>query len=167
MMIYFLYYFLALLVAIAAVAILFTSQPFLATIYLVSIVLGLSAIYFLQGASLVAILQLILHAGGILVLLICSLLLFKPQASSTNNQVGPYHKIAALGVLLLLVGVIGWKLYATPGSWVSPPTYPTANTVAAISYQLIGDYGLVLELVGILILVTLVGVLYVLMKNNG
>jgi NADH-quinone oxidoreductase subunit J len=166
MLITLLYYFFALLVATAAVAILFTSQPFLAAIYLISIITCLSAIYFLQGASLVAIMQIILHAGGVLVLLICSLLFFNPQASSTKKRIYPYGKIAALSMLLLPIGIIGWKLYAAPSPWTVSHVHPVTNAVTAISYQLVGTYGLVLELIGILLLVTLVGMLYILIKDN-
>ncbi len=166
MLINLLYYIFALLVAAAAMAILFTSQPFLAVIYLIGIIIGLSAIYFLQGASLVAIMQIILHAGGVLVLLVCSLLFFHPQAASTKNRAHPYRKIIAIGVLLLSISIIGWKLYAAPLPSISSHVHPTTNTVTAISYQLVGSYGLVLELVGILLLITLVGILYILIKEN-
>lgn len=160
-----LYYFFAFLVASAAVAILFTSQPFLATIYLLGIILGLSAIYFLQGTSLVAIMQIILHAGGVLVLLICSLLFFNPRTASTKKQAFPCRKVVGLGMVLLLIGIIGWNLYAAPWPWISAPAHPTTNSVTAISYQLVGTYGLVLELVGILLLITLVGMLYILRQK--
>lgn len=167
MLITLLYYLFALLVAAAAVAILFTSQAFFAALYLIGIILGLSAIYFLQGASLIAIMQIILHAGGVLILLLCSLFIFNSQASGTKKQMHPYRQIAALGMLVLLIGIMGWKLYAAPWPFLNVHPDPTTNSVTAISYQLIGTYGLVVELIGILLLITLVGMLYILIQDKS
>lgn len=166
MLITLLYYFFGLLIALAAVVILFTSQPFLAAIYLIGIVICLSALYFLQGAPLVAIMQVILHAGGVLILLVCSLLFGHPQVCTAKKRVHPYGKIVALGMLFLCISIIGWKLYTTPSSWISAHVHPTTSSVNALSYQLVGSYGLVLELVGILLLVTLVGTLYIVLQDK-
>lgn len=159
-----LYCFFALLVAAAAVATFLTPHPFLAAIYLIGIIIGLSAIYFLQGASLVAIMQLILHAGGVLILLICNLLFVDPLDFGTKRQTRSYGNILILSMLLLSISIIGWKLYAGSSPGISSPTYLTTNSLNAISYQLVGAYGLVVELIGILLLITLVGMLYVLIK---
>ncbi|NEJ83428.1 hypothetical protein GR268_43960, partial [Rhizobium leguminosarum] len=91
-----LYLFFSMLVAVGSVLILFTNQELFALLTLILIIIGLSALYFLQGAPLVAIIQLILHAGGILVLLICSLLFFKPPLQSPNKNKGSYRKEAVM-----------------------------------------------------------------------
>ncbi len=154
---------LCLLIAVAAGAIFFTANVLYAALCLLCVILGLSVLYALQGAALIAVMQVILHAGGILVLFVCILFL-KPEAIVPQKKKLPYRKITCLGILLLVLSIIGWQLAATfpklPSSQLSLATPSTTE----LSYQLVGPYGLVLELAGMLLLVTLIAVLYILTR---
>jgi NADH-quinone oxidoreductase subunit J len=160
-----LYYCFALLAIAAAIAILRTSQPFLAAIYLLTVTICMAAIYFLQGAALVAMLQLLLHAGGVLVLLLSSLLFFNPQASNTK-KISDAHMLAIGGGGGLCICILGWKLHACPSSWTSASIHTVPHTAHILGYQIVGTYGLALEIVGILLLLTLIGILHVFFQNN-
>lgn len=161
----FVYYGLCLLIAVAAGAIFFTNNILYAALYLLCVILGLSALYLLQGATLIAVIQIILHAGGILVLLVCILFL-KPEAVVPQKQKRPYRKIACLGILLLVISIIGWQLTATFPAFQTSHRALDTPSATELSYQLVGPYGLVLELAGVLLLVTLIGVLYILTRNR-
>ena len=164
-----LYLLFSMLVAVGSVLILFTNQELFALLTLIFIIIGLSAIYFLQGTPLVAIIQLILHAGGILVLLICSLLFFKhtiKPSSNTDNKI--IYKRIVIGVV-----TIGWGGYlCNKLSTISylfnlplPVSNRPAGTIQQLGYQILGPHGLILELISILLLITLVGVLHIIYQR--
>ena len=68
MSITFLYAFLASLVVASALLIVLTPHVFYAVLGLLCTLLGMAAIYFLQGASFVAVAHIIVYGGGVLVL---------------------------------------------------------------------------------------------------
>jgi len=160
-----LYYFFCLLVAGAALGIFFTSSPFCAALYLICIILGLAALYCLQGAPLIGIMQIILHVGGVLVLLLY-LLFLKPETVVPEKKKVGYSKIICLGILLVFLILFGWQLSATLPALKSSHSKVVMPSATELSYQLVGPYGLVFELVGILLLVTLVSVLYMVSRDN-
>jgi NADH-quinone oxidoreductase subunit J len=164
MIINILYYSLCLLAMSAALAIFFTPSVFAAAIYLVGMILSLAALYCLQGAPLVAIMQIILHVGGILVLLVY-LLFLNPEAIVPKKKPSPYRRIAYLGILLLPISIVGWKLAVFFLPCKLSQLAPWTHSPTTFSYQLVGSYGVVLELVGILLLITLVGISYILIKT--
>jgi NADH:ubiquinone oxidoreductase subunit 6 (subunit J) len=167
MLIHLLYYLFAGLVAMAAVSILFTSQVFYAALCLLGVSIGLSAIYFLQGATFIAVIYLIVYAGGVLVVILFALLFFRPPARITPTQLKlSYRMLTVLGVGLLLMPLLKWSI-----SLVAHPSNPmqTAEldtSVVNIGYQLLGPYGLLVEIAGILLLIVLVGALYIVRDIN-
>jgi len=155
-----------MLVAVGSVLILFTNQELFALLTLILIIIGLSALYFLQGAPLVAIIQLILHAGGILVLLICSLLFFKPKSQGVNKNKLPHKKEAAMVfIAVCFVLYLGNKLRLFSHQFNLPSSNMSAGTVQELGYQILGPYGLILELISILLLTSLVAMLYIVKQS--
>jgi NADH:ubiquinone oxidoreductase subunit 6 (subunit J) len=161
MLIHFLYYLFAGVVAMAAVSILFTSHVFYAALCLLGVSIGLSAIYFLQGTTFIAVIYLIIYAGGVLVVILFALLFFRPLAQVRPNQIRlSYRMLTILGVGLFLMPLLKWSISVVPHS--NPMQTAELNTSAVnIGYQLLGPYGLRVEIVGILLLIVLVGALYI------
>jgi NADH:ubiquinone oxidoreductase subunit 6 (subunit J) len=166
MLIYLLYCLFAGLVVTAAVSILFTSQVFYAALCLLGVSIGLSAIYFLQGATFIAVIYLIVYAGGVLVIILFTLLFFRPPARMIPYQIQlPYKVLTVLGVGSLLMPLLKWSISVVPQS--NPMQTTELNpTVVHIGYQLLGPYGLLIEIVGILLLIVLVGALYIVRDTN-
>jgi NADH-quinone oxidoreductase subunit J len=166
MLIHLLYYLFAGLVAMAAVSILFTSQVFYAALSLLGVSIGLSAIYFLQGATFIAIIYLIVYAGGVLLVILFALLFFRPQARITSHQVRlSYRVLTVLGVGSLLMPLLKWSISVVSQS--NPmQTAELDPTVVHIGYQILGPYGLLVEIVGVLLLIVLVGALYIVRDIN-
>ncbi|ACE06373.1 hypothetical protein Aasi_1025 [Candidatus Amoebophilus asiaticus 5a2] len=158
-----LYVFFAVLVAVGSLVILFAKQEFFALLMLILIVIFLSTLYFLQGAPFVSIIQLILHAGGILVLLICSLLFFKHAIKAPNNTDNKiiYKRIVIGAISIGLVGYLCNKLSTISYLFNLPASNRPVGTIQQLGYQILGPYGLILELISILLLITLVGVLHI------
>jgi NADH-quinone oxidoreductase subunit J len=166
MLMHLLYYLFAGLVAMAAVSILFTSQVFYAALCLLGVSIGLSAIYFLQGATFIAVIYLIIYAGGVLVIILFAFLFFRPPAHITPHQIRlSYRLLTILGVGLLLMPLLKWSISVVHPSNLMQ-TADLDTTVVHLGYQLLGPYGLLVEIVGILLLVVLVGALYIVRDIN-
>ena len=142
--------------------ILVTKHELSALLTLILIIIGLSGIYFLQGAPFVAIIQIILHAGGILVLLICSLLFLKPIPEKANKNKIPYKKeMAVIFMVVRFVFYLGNKVRPFVQQFNLPGSDTPAGTLKRLGYQMLGPYGLVLELMSILLLLSLVSTVYI------
>jgi NADH-quinone oxidoreductase subunit J len=159
-------YFLFTLVVGGSIMILFTKHELFALPILILVIIGLSAVYFLQDAPFVAIIQLILHAGGILILIVCSLLFLKPLGTPSNNRIKHMYKKIAIGITaIFLMLFTGYKLKPLMQQFDFPSSHMPVGTLQKLGYQILGPYGLVLELVSILLLLSLVSILHII--NQG
>ena len=122
--------------------------------YLLFTFFGVTGIYVLLGADFVAIVQLVVYVGGILILLLFGVMLTNKithvQIKTGTLQIVP----AAIGVGLL-AGMLAAALFNT--QWKSVETVLPNSTAQSLGYLLITDYALVFELLGILLLIALIG----------
>ena len=152
-----LYVFFAGLVAAAAWLIFLTPQALYAVLGLLGVMLGMAALYFLQGAALVAVAQVLVYGGGVLILILFStwLLPFTPQPTPPRP---PW--LLGLGLAGGLGALLGPMVYLAGQSLEQqtpiPPHHPT-DAVADIGLQLMGPYALAFEWAGLVLLVALVG----------
>jgi len=162
MLITLLYYLLAGLVAASAVFILITPHLLYAALGLMITIMGLAAIYFLQGAAFIAVAHIILYVGGVLLIILFSLMLFNPSINSTSRRAKP--GLTAYVIILLMLGLasffyIGIQILPQPSP--AQRLLPAKDAVAALGLELFGPYALVLELAGIILLIALIGALYI------
>ncbi|OJW72070.1 MAG: hypothetical protein BGO68_00835 [Candidatus Amoebophilus sp. 36-38] len=155
------------LVAFGAVRILFTAHIIHAIINLILVVICLSALYFLQGATFVAMIQLSVYIGGMLVLLVASLLFIKPNLVDTNNlgKKFTYNTIIVGSILAFFVLFIGYLCKQSIQKFILPTPNIIVGTIQELGYQILGTYGLAFELVSIIILTAFVGVVYVIISK--
>ncbi|QQS38026.1 MAG: NADH-quinone oxidoreductase subunit J [Ignavibacteriales bacterium] len=122
--------------------------------YLLFTFFGVTGIYVLLGADFVAIVQLVVYVGGILILLLFGVMLTNKithvQIKTGTLQIVP----AAVGVGLL-AGILAAALFNT--QWKTVDSVIPNSTAQSLGYLLISDYALVFELLGILLLIALIG----------
>jgi len=115
---------------------------------------GVAGIYVLLGADFVAIVQLIVYVGGILILLLFGVML-------TNKITNVEIKIGTINIYPAVIGVgllTGFLIAALiNASWKTFPTEAPLPTTAALGTMLLQEYTLVFELLGIILLVALIG----------
>ncbi len=132
--------------------------------FLLFTLLAVAAIFVLGRADFVAASQIMVYAGGILILIIFSLLL----TGETHREILPFNR---LGLLSTVVGVCLASLlmiYILKDvnfeqiNQVSNPTILASNqpfsTIKVIGTELLTTYLVAFELVGIFLLVILAGV---------
>jgi NADH-quinone oxidoreductase subunit J len=115
---------------------------------------GVAGMYALLGADFVAVVQLIIYVGGILILLLFGVML-------TNKITNVEIKTGTINILPASIGVglfAGALLAAMINSnWKSNPVEAPIPTTAILGTMLIQDYLLFFELLGIILLIALIG----------
>lgn len=141
-----------LVAALSAIAILVTRQVFHAALWLIICLLSIAALYVFASAELLAVAQILVYAGGIVVLLIFGIMLTSQQH---KQRVSHQHILPALlagGFLLILL------VRAYSGlNLIMPMEQRDENSVTATGMALMQAYALPFEVVGFLLLIALVG----------
>lgn len=165
------YAFAALTIA-GALAVLLTRNVLYAAFFLLLTLLGVAGLFVLASADFLAVAQIMIYVGGVLVLVIFGVMLtHKPDPATDASSQQP-NRIASLNrtgapvtwlIALLVAGSLFAALYtllaranftvlAQPVGWQS--------TINTIGRQLMTEYVLPFEIVGILLLAALVGATY-------
>jgi len=115
---------------------------------------GVAGIYVLLGADFLAIVQIMVYVGGILILILFGVMLTN-KITDVDIRTGTIHLLpAAIGVGILfgaLTSVMVWT------DWKTEPVELPITTTYAIGKELLTNYVLIFELLGILLLVVLIG----------
>jgi NADH-quinone oxidoreductase subunit J len=115
---------------------------------------GVAGIYVLLGADFVAIVQLIVYVGGILILILFGVMLTN-KITNVEIKTGTIHALPASIVLGLFTGALGAVVLNT--NWTVVETAEPVATTASIGTMLINEYALIFELLGILLLIAMIG----------
>ena len=143
-----------------ALGVIFNTSPVGSAMCLIGMMLGLSVVFVLLQAHFVAILQIIIYAGAIMVLFmfVIMLLNLKEAASSdwvtrdNNLFISIMSGVLAIGILYKIVDVIFMSKLN------SPATLPDSfGTVATIGEALFTDFVLPFEVASLLLLAAMIG----------
>lgn len=164
------YIFSALTIA-AGLFILFSKNLIYGAFALFVAFLGVAALYVLAGADFLAVSQIMIYVGGILVLLIFGIMLTqqkeKSDDASRHNRVEvPVTRkwwgfLIGGGFFVLLVRVIAASDFRMAGEEMS-----SKSTIKTIGVELMTSHLLPFEIAAILLLVALVGAAYLALNRN-
>ena len=128
--------------------------------FLVVDFLFIAALYVLLGAQFLAVIQVVVYAGGIVVLYLFVVMLVNlkrpPEAHKDRRRRGRLGLIVALVVLVELTAIAAYK-YVSPAAGLPPVTALGPDNVAQVGTMLYTDYLVPFELASILLLVAMVG----------
>jgi NADH-quinone oxidoreductase subunit J len=148
------FYLFAAVTVLSAFFVVTTRNIVRAAFFLLFTFFGVSGIYVLLGADFVAIVQLIVYVGGILILLLFGVMITN-KITEVEIKTGTIHTLpSAIGVGLL-TGIIGKVVLST--EWLQVNSPMPESTLSALGSILLNEYVLVFELLGILLLVALIG----------
>ena len=140
--------------ALAAFAILFVKNIFYATLLLIVCLLSIAGIFVLSHSEFLAATQIMIYAGGVLVLIIFGLML-TAQVSGKPMQVGqqnvlPGALVAASFLAVLIYSYAQIVADSLLGSIAN-------NPIGTIGILLMTDFALPFEVSGLLLLTSLIG----------
>lgn len=141
----------------SAISMVYHKNPLYSAISLIGVFLSLSSIYLLLAAPFIAIVQVLIYAGAIMVLVVFVILLLNLDEDRPLNRLR--HLYAAgtgLGVVLLLQTLfIFYAVNRTPNHQVDA-TKTVGNTLN-IGQAMFTEYLLPVEIVGVLLLMAIIG----------
>ena len=153
----FFFYFLSAMALISGVLVITRRNPVHSAIALIFTLLSLAGLYLMLYAPFVAGVQIILYAGGIMVLFLFVIMLVSVSRVERESQFNKQWLVgiaatAALGVLFILVYAKGKSVF--PERTVQLPEQLNTQQVAVWLY---GTYMLPFEIASLLLLVAIVG----------
>lgn len=149
------FYFFAVVILSSGIFLVLTKNIVYSAFSLMFTLFGIAGLYVLLGADFIAIVQLIVYVGGILILILFGVMLTN-KITNVQIKTGTIQMIPAIIGVGIFTGYLINVLFNT--EWVS--TSAAANqqsTVYDLGKLLITDYVLIFELLGILLLVALIG----------
>jgi NADH-quinone oxidoreductase subunit J len=149
------FYIAAALALVSAVVVVIQRNPIYSAFALIVTLCSLSAIYGILGASFVAILQVVVYAGAIMVLFLFVLMLLNVRPEERFAGESLRFKLVGVGLAGLLAAQVGYVLWRFAPTGVAAAFDASSRPVARILFS--PQYLYVFEATSILILAALVG----------
>lgn len=155
------FYILALVTVGTALMVILQRNPVVSAIYLIITFFGLAGIYLLLRAEFVAVIQILVYAGAIMVLFLFVIMLLnleKEKKFFTPKRMNIILGIFLGGILLLQMGVIfrGPLLEGPKGEFPAERVASLGNT-EVVARLLFTDFLLPFEITSVLLLVAIIG----------
>ena len=169
-----LFYVFAGVSVLGAALVVTQRNPIYSVMAIIASFFGLSGLYVLLDAPFVAVVQIIIYAGAIMVLfLFVVMLLNVPREDASEwDRSHPLYRPGAMrvgGVLAVLLALeLGWALSRTAGMGIGvDEARPAMPSVADLGEALFSRYTLAFEVTSILILAAMVGAVVLARKREG
>jgi NADH-quinone oxidoreductase subunit J len=155
-----LFYLFAAMAGLSAVGLVISRNIVRSAVCLLFTLTGLAGLYFLLGAEFLAAVQLVVYAGGTLILIIFGVMLTN---KSPFSRFAPKLVEIVLATVLASVLLVALVLAVTSYQFDSPLPVGAPEQgyqVAQLGQALLGDYLLPFEIVSVLLLVVMIGAAY-------
>lgn len=140
----------------AALGVLLSRQPVHSALFLMANFASLAVLYVTLDAQFLAAAQVIIYAGGIVILILFVIMLIGHEADDQPDSRRGWIKVVSAVLALLLAASLGSQLLASRGA---NQGIPSGGTPADIGEVLFTRYLLPFEFVAVLLLVALIGAL--------
>ena len=161
---------LALIAIATALGMLFSKNAIYSALFLVLNFITVAVFYLLLGAPFIAMAQITVYAGAIMVLFLFVIMLLGAEALPQTNVL-PWQRPLAIGLSVLLAVESAYLLItkARPAGDILAPdaTVNTTENLRQMGMALFSDYLLPFEVVSILLLVAMVGAIVLAKKEKG
>jgi NADH-quinone oxidoreductase subunit J len=157
-----LFYVMAAMVVVSAWAIVLSQNIVRMAVYLLLTLAAAAGFYFMLGAEFLAAIQLIVYAGGTLILIIFGVMLTSKNPFM-QLKAAMWERFVGILIALALAGLLLLAMVNTQG----PPevqsvargetALATHNRVAAIGRALLSEYVVPFEVAAVLLLVVMIG----------
>lgn len=160
------FYGFAAMILISAAVVVFSKKIIYAAFALLFTFFGVAGFYVLLNADFLAITQIMIYIGGILVLIIFGVML-TTKITGVDIKEGITSKVQK-GFALISVAVIGITLLILYGNvkWVIKEIPDIKSTINPIGNVLLTDYILAFEVASVLLLIAIVGAALIARRKN-
>jgi NADH-quinone oxidoreductase subunit J len=156
------FYLIAAICTLSAVGVVLASNPVHSGVFLVLCFLNIAAIFVMLGAEFLAVVQVIVYTGAILVLVLFVLMLVDPDDLPEFHTGRPIQRYVAmlLGALLLLelgVVIVNRTVTGTRGEDSPLAIEAVGGNTQALGHTLYTEYLLAFEVVSLVLTVGVIG----------
>lgn len=155
--------FLTILTVVPAVLVVTLKNVFHCALFLTLSLLGVAGFYAFLAADFVFTVQLLVYAGGVMVILLFVVLLSGKPSDWKDSQVNEHVWLALLATLVVFAGlsvvVLGWPIAS-----VAPVNEVTS---AKLGQLLLTDLVLPFEAISLVLVAALVGAVYFSVKKQS
>jgi NADH-quinone oxidoreductase subunit J len=151
------FYLLAALIVISTGIAITRKNMVHVVVYIIISFFGTAMLFYLFGAPILALLQIIIYAGAIMVLFLFIIMMLKLE--TTETSMFPVSQWVPAAALCAASGVLGFLLLNSEPN-LGKPLETAIATPSNFGYYLFKWHWLSIELVSILLLIALVGALH-------
>ena len=157
----------ASIAVISAVFMVTRRNPIASVMFLIVNFFSLAVLYLTLQAQFIAIIQILVYAGAIMVLFLFVIMLLSLGDEQRLTEKTTYKKYVAIGVVgaMLVEIVIGVLAYMQGGSRSMSPQAAQLGTVEFIGKSLFTEYLFPFEITSLLLLAAMVGVIVLAKKK--
>jgi NADH-quinone oxidoreductase subunit J len=161
----FLFILFATIAVVCAFNLVMQSHPISSALSLIGVMGSLAVLYLLLGAEFIAMAQMVVYGGAVMVLFIFVIMLLNAGAEKGTGK-SWFAQIAGLPLLCAFVAVLAFII-----RMVLPPTSPVqfgswvGGTAANVGKAIFTTYLLPFEVISVLILIALVGAVVLAQKE--
>lgn len=158
------FYLFAGITIASALIVLWTKNVLYAAFSLIITFMGVAAMYVFAGADFIAVSQILIYVGGILVLIIFGVMLTN-RLSGQSVTTESHNKFSGFLIGLTIFGTLFFAIYQLNFSAIAkgnPDLNSTGeSTIGLIGVKLMSSYMLPFEIIAILLLLTLIGAAFI------
>jgi len=149
------FYVFAIIIILSAFVVVFSRNMVYAAFALLFTFFGVAALYVLLHADFLAVTQILIYVGGILVLLLFGVMLTN-SVVNVEMKTGTLNTVPALVVASVVAGTLSGLFYS---AWSEQPEPASAvqTTTKTIGEMLMTTYLLPFELASVILIVALIG----------
>lgn len=151
-----LFFLFAGLAIASAISLVYHKNPLYSAISLVGVFISLACIYVTLAAPFIAVVQILVYAGAIMVLVVFVIMLLNLDEDKPLNRLRYLYGVGAVLGLTLLAQTF-FIFYAVRSVPNNPVESPEAGLTMNIGKAMYTQYLLPVEIVGILLLMAIVG----------
>jgi len=155
----YLFFLLAIVAVVAALGMLLSRNPVTSALWLILNLFCIAGLYLTLNAQFIAVIQVLVYAGAIMVLFLFVIMLLNLAALPALQMVDVkrgFAFILAMGVLAELAYIVARAVDALPAP-VAVDAAVENGSAGTIAKVLFTQYAMPLELVGVLLLVATIG----------
>lgn len=149
------FFLFALITVVSAFIVVFSRSIVYAAFSLLFTLFGVAGLYVLLQADFLAVTQVLIYVGGILVLLLFGVMLTN-KVVNVELKTGTIHTIPALILVAIVAGTFAGLFYSTWKGAEAPAT-TLQTTIKPIGELLMTGYLLPFEIASVILLIALIG----------
>ena len=161
----YLFYISALTAILSALTVVANRKPTYAVLALTVTMISLSSLFVLLKAYFVAVIQILIYAGAILVLFLFVIMLLGIKGPERTKKPQGLQKTISLAIILAFSGELLIAVFAFQSAKISGVSL--SGTVEALGEALFGPYLFPFELVSGILLIGIFGVVNLAQKEGG